>query len=562
MNNEVNELLENNIEEDTSTLAYDDYYYYSKQLDTIINNQNTIIQNQTKSFDLINQGFTFLSFLCVIYFLYIFIKNMIRKWGYMKRYKYILILSFLFLFSIVFINPSYAACNDLQILDVPQDVKDYLSSVSSEYQDKENYKFFIHRYGYYWACLGINVKDISSDLKFFYSRDNGNGDFVINQTGSSAIPVVRYTLSYGLNYWERRTYDEPFGSGYWIDSDDNIDNGSTYFYSDFNIYTDASCSEIFYKGARESKDPYIANTADSLASGNFDYLLVFPGDLKNTEPFDLVIRKIETISTGKDLTYEKQRIVFRSILDVNSSFIHSVLVGVYYEFWFEIPIENLGITFKNDEKYIFSIEKDGKTIKDISVTIGGLSEDDILNNRFDTIKDAIESSNQKTQEAIEENTKTNKNIFERIGDILSYINPFSENFFGKKLVELILDGLKGLFVPEDGFFDTYFTDLKNWFSDRLGFLWTPFDIIIDILNKILNINFSEPIFHIPEIDEPFSGSKLISEYEYNLNSLLENNTFKNIHDIYFVCVDAVIIFALINLARKKIEEVFSNWLYN
>ena len=154
--------------------------------------------------------------------------------------------------------------------------------------------------------------------------------------------------------------------------------------------------------------------------------------------------------------------------------------------------------------------------------------------------------------------ETNKNIFERIGDILSYINPFSENFFGKKLVELILDGLKGLFVPEDGFFDTYFTDLKNWFSDRLGFLWTPFDIIIDILNKILNINFSEPIFHIPEIDEPFSGSKLISEYEYNLNSLLENDTFKNIHDIYFVCVDAVIIFALINLARKKIEEVFSN----
>lgn len=79
MNNEVNELLENSIEEDTSTLAYNDYCYYSKQLDTIINNQNTIIQNQTKSFDLINQGFTFLSFLCVIYFLYIFIKNMIRK---------------------------------------------------------------------------------------------------------------------------------------------------------------------------------------------------------------------------------------------------------------------------------------------------------------------------------------------------------------------------------------------------------------------------------------------------------------------------------------------------
>lgn len=168
------------------------------------------------------------------------------------------------------------------------------------------------------------------------------------------------------------------------------------------------------------------------------------------------------------------------------------------------------------------------------------------------------NSNKKTQDAIEENTKTNKSIFEKIGDILSYINPFSDNFFGKKLIELLLNGLKSLFVPEDGFFDTYFSDLKGWFSDRLGFLWTPFDIIIEILNKILNINFSEPTFHIPEINEPFSGTKLISEYDYNLNDLLNNETFNNIHNIYLIGVDAVIIFALINLARKKIEEVFSN----
>lgn len=74
------------INSDIQASAYDYYYYYSKQLDTIIQNQNTlinnsniIIENQTKTFNLINEGFTFLSFLCVIYFLYIFIKNMIRK---------------------------------------------------------------------------------------------------------------------------------------------------------------------------------------------------------------------------------------------------------------------------------------------------------------------------------------------------------------------------------------------------------------------------------------------------------------------------------------------------
>lgn len=74
------------INSDIQANAYDDYYYYSRQLDTIIqnqntliNNSNTIIENQAKTFNLINEGFTFLSFLCVIYFLYIFIKNMIRK---------------------------------------------------------------------------------------------------------------------------------------------------------------------------------------------------------------------------------------------------------------------------------------------------------------------------------------------------------------------------------------------------------------------------------------------------------------------------------------------------
>lgn len=78
MNSVTNDIVVNSVD-DISTMAYDDYYYYSRQLDNIINNQNTIIENQNKSFDLVNQGFTFLSFLCVIYFLYIFIKNMIRK---------------------------------------------------------------------------------------------------------------------------------------------------------------------------------------------------------------------------------------------------------------------------------------------------------------------------------------------------------------------------------------------------------------------------------------------------------------------------------------------------
>lgn len=178
---------------------------------------------------------------------------------------------------------------------------------------------------------------------------------------------------------------------------------------------------------------------------------------------------------------------------------------------------------------------------------------------------AIIDSNKETQnainnqtEAIKENTETNKNIWDTLKEVVSYLNPFSENFFVYKLIDLLIDGLKSLFIPSDDFFDTYFSDLRDWFSDRLGFLWTPFDVIIEILEDISSINFNEPIISCPDIYEPFTNTKIISAFSYNLNSLLDNSTFSTVHSIYLVCVDAIIIFALIHLTHKKIEEVFSN----
>lgn len=108
---------------------------------------------------------------------------------------------------------------------------------------------------------------------------------------------------------------------------------------------------------------------------------------------------------------------------------------------------------------------------------------------------------------------------------------------------------------KSGFFSDYFNDLFDWFCDRLGFLSYPLELIIDILNKILNINFTEPIINIPEIKEPFTQQTLISATSFNFNSLLENETLKNIHDIYFILVDAIIVFGFVNLLKKKMEEV-------
>lgn len=42
-----------------------------------------------------------------------------------------------------------------------------------------------------------------------------------------------------------------------------------------------------------------------------------------------------------------------------------------------------------------------------------------------------------------------KNVIDGISNILSYINPFSDNFFGKKIIELLKDALSFLFIPSE-----------------------------------------------------------------------------------------------------------------
>ncbi len=161
------------------------------------------------------------------------------------------------------------------------------------------------------------------------------------------------------------------------------------------------------------------------------------------------------------------------------------------------------------------------------------------------------------QATAEEQLETSKGIWGTLKDLLSYINPFSENFFVYKLIDLLINALKSLFIPSDNYLSTYFDDLLNWFSDRLGFLAYPLELILDVLDRIVNINFSEPIIQIPNFVEPSTNEIIISSRTYNLNDLLENNTFKVCHDVYFILVDAVIIFGLVNLLKHKIEEVFT-----
>lgn len=155
----------------------------------------------------------------------------------------------------------------------------------------------------------------------------------------------------------------------------------------------------------------------------------------------------------------------------------------------------------------------------------------------------------------EEANQTNKNIFEIIKEVLSYINPFSENFFVYKLIELLINAIKGLFIPSDDFFTSWINNMNDWLSDRLGALYYPVDLVTEFLERIGDISENGSAV-ISGNGFEFMGAKLIPAFSYDLNSLLTNDTFKNIHDIYLTVVDVILYLCLIVLAKNTFTDIF------
>ena len=103
-----------------------------------------------------------------------------------------------------------------------------------------------------------------------------------------------------------------------------------------------------------------------------------------------------------------------------------------------------------------------------------------------------------------------------------------------------------------------FNRFVSFFKDKFGFLAYPFELIVDILDRIGSIKFEEPVINIPDIYEPVTDVKIISATQLNFNDILEEDeVFKNIHDIYLIIVDVILCFGIAMFAKNKIMKVLS-----
>ena len=169
---------------------------------------------------------------------------------------------------------------------------------------------------------------------------------------------------------------------------------------------------------------------------------------------------------------------------------------------------------------------------------------------------------------------TRKGIWETIKSIPSTIGNFFTDLgdkiggFFTNLLNGILDGLKSLFIPSDGFFKDWFNGFKTYVEDKLGFLATPFTIFIDFIESYSNLSSSNDIIlNIPDISVPnFEDYKIISATTFNWSQTLKSKTsLLNLWNLYLDFIDVFLMLNFIGLCEKVYNRIFggdtSNYEY-
>lgn len=141
-----------------------------------------------------------------------------------------------------------------------------------------------------------------------------------------------------------------------------------------------------------------------------------------------------------------------------------------------------------------------------------------------------------------EQNDISKGIFDKIAD-------FFASFFSN-----LMDSIKGLFIPEDGYFSDFFTRLNDFFSDKLGLLYTPIDVLVRILTSLKDAERGNYTLDFPGLK--WGNTYIIPEKSVTLSSVfLHNKEFTALSSKVRLVINFVMIISVLNLLSKKLKEI-------
>ena len=468
-----------------------------------------------------------------------------------KKIKIIIFFYALFFFICM---PEFVSAYTTNDFSINEDL-DFNNCIPQWVYDNNLHYFLVYSYdsnnhvGYAFYVYSGEV--VASDDYTFLSKSSNSRFYYYNAAFSS----YNYSKTQVINTLKSCTINN------------NIKNSKAYLDYAFenvvgNVYYISDVDIKFSNGGFAFKDtiippvvyPEILNNVEDLELLNFEYLQINANDFSKDSfyiyNYDLNGFTDEQIELHQYALGLKNSI----LLNTDSKYYNADLStednSIYW-----IPKSDLGFSWKNKGSYLFQF---------VSSHIEGEGEEelDYLDEIGESVKftladgvalSQIEQANQEKQ------IEQNKNIFQKIGDILSFINPLSENFFVYKLLDLLYEGLKALFIPSNEFFTDWFTDLNDNFADQFGILYYPVSVIIEFLGD-LNVNLveHEPIINTPDLQLHLFGHDytLIGASSYNFNTLLETPEFATAHSWYLFFTNVMFTIGVVAYAGKIAAEIF------
>lgn len=175
---------------------------------------------------------------------------------------------------------------------------------------------------------------------------------------------------------------------------------------------------------------------------------------------------------------------------------------------------------------------------DTSCEVYEISKDAYESNAGTTVNDGG------TQSKLDTNNQIAQDSNDTAHDTNNKITDFFNGFF---------DNLIGVFVPESGFFSQWFSDLNTFMSQKLGFLWSPFDFIISFLNGVYSGSGSASIT-FPELAW-IDGTVIIPETQFSFDNI-GGQSFTDLRDMIYFATDVILLGAVVAQFYQKIKLVF------
>lgn len=128
---------------------------------------------------------------------------------------------------------------------------------------------------------------------------------------------------------------------------------------------------------------------------------------------------------------------------------------------------------------------------------------------------------------------------------------------------LIINGIKSLFVPSDGFFSSYFEELNTFFKDRFGFLYELPAFVVTLFQKLIDFNpdtsgysMTFPKLQAPEVVDGDVVWHDVTEATTFDFTFLDQYPFKFMYESYRSLIWLGYCVLLLNLIKRKSDSVF------